>query len=403
MSAPQPILHVITSLNLGGAETMMVQVLEHTDRTRFTPHVVSLRPEAPLADRVRRAGIEPHFLDMRSYAQMPAALAKLKRIMREVRPALVQTWMYHADLLGGIAARSLTPRPPVVWNIQGSNLDPRGTKFLSRVVCRLCGAVSRTLPDKIAVCSLTAMDVHERLGYDRSRMIHIVNGADTARFVPDANARRELRAELGIPQDAFVIGMAGRNDPQKDYPNYFAAIREMQQRDPDVHFIACGAGVTADDPALARLRASCPRPDHIHLIGPRRDMPRVYPAFDLKTLTSAFGEGLPLSLTEAMACGVPGVATDVGDSAATIGDCGAAVPIGDPSALVREWRKILRLTPDQRAALSRAARLRAEKCYALPAITERYERLYNDLINDAGKSFAARQPTATLTPVATAR
>ena len=393
MSAPQPILHVITSLNLGGAETMMVQVLEHTDRARFSPAVVSLRPEAPLADRVRRAGIPVHFLDMRSYAQMPAALRRLKALMREMKPALVQTWMYHADLLGGIAARSLTPRPPVVWNIQGSNLDPRGTKFLSRVVCRLCALASRSLPEKIAVCSLTAMDVHERLGYDRARMIHIVNGTDTTRFLPDTAARDALHAELGIPPGAFVIGMAGRNDPQKDYPNFFAAIRLFQQQHPEVHFIACGAGVTADDPFLAGLRSQCAHPQRIHLIGPRRDMPQVYPAFDIKTLTSAFGEGLPLSLAEAMACGVPGVATDVGDSRAVVEGTGHCVPISDPAALCAAWGKIMLLPAEARAQLSRAVRLRAERHYALPAITARYEALYTDLI-----TAAAPRPPASAAP-----
>jgi glycosyltransferase involved in cell wall biosynthesis len=309
--------------------------------------------------------------------------------MRETQPALVQTWMYHADLLGGLAARSLSPRPPVVWNIQGSNLDPRGTKLLSRVVCKICALASRSLPDKIAVCSLTAMDVHERLGYDRARMIHIVNGTDTARFVPDAAARDALRDELGIPRDAFVIGMAGRNDPQKDYPNFFAAIRLFQKTHPDAHFIACGAGVTADDPSLASLRSQCARPERVHLIGPRRDMPKIYPAFDIKTLTSAFGEGLPLSLTEAMACGVPGVATDVGDSGAVVEGTGFCVPVGDPAGLATAWERIMRLAPDERATLSRAVRERAESRYALPAITASYESLHADLIAAA----AARSAT----------
>ena len=328
---------------------------------------------------------------MGSYAQMPAALRRLKALMRETRPALVQTWMYHADLLGGIAARSLTPRPPVVWNIQGSNLDPRGTKFLSRVVCRLCALASRSLPEKIAVCSLTAMDVHERLGYDRARMIHIVNGTDTTRFLPDTAAREALRAEFGIPREAFVIGMAGRNDPQKDYPNYFAGIRLFQQKHPEAHFIACGAGVTADDPFLASLRSQCAHPERVHLIGPRRDMPKVYPAFDIKTLTSAFGEGLPLSLTEAMACGVPGVATDVGDSGAVVEGTGHCVPIGDPAALAAAWEKIMLLPPEARAQLSQAVRQRAESHYALPAITARYEALHADLI-------AAARPPASAGP-----
>ena len=201
MNAPHKVLHVITSLNLGGAETMMCQLLEQTDRTRFTPHLVSLRPEGPLADRVRAAGVPLHCLDMTSPASLVSGLSKLTRLMRELQPALVQTWMYHADFLGTLAARRLSPRPPVVWNIQQSSMCPRSSKFLSRALCHLLARLSRSWPERIIVCSRTAIDAHAALGYARDKMLHIVNGTDTNRFVPDEAARIALRHELDISQD----------------------------------------------------------------------------------------------------------------------------------------------------------------------------------------------------------
>ncbi len=380
MSEPVTIFHVITSLNLGGAETMMCQLLEHTDRTRFTPVVVSLRPASALAPRIEKAGITVHSLDMNSPLALFSGLAKLRQLMRQYQPALVQTWMYHADLLGAMAANSLSPRPPVVWNIQHGTMDPRSTKLLSLWLCRLLAPVSRLWPDKIVVCSRAAIATHAELGYAREKMIHIPNGADVERFKPDAVARLEMRKELGLPKDARVIGMAGRNNPQKDYPNFFAAIREFQKTDQGTHFIACGSGVTLHGAQLSALHAQCPKPELVHLIGPRQDMPRVYTAFDVATLSSAYGEGLPVTLCEAIACGLPGVVTDVGDSADVIGNCGQVVPPRDASALARAWRSVLDSTPDEMAALKQAARERAVRNYALTTITERYEALYNEIL-----------------------
>lgn len=398
MNEPQTILHVITSLNLGGAETMLCQLLEHTDRSRFAPVVVSLRPEGPLAPRVRDAGVPLHCLDMGSYLNFPAALGRLKALMRELQPDLVQTWMYHADFLGTLAARSLAPRPPVVWNVQHSSFSPGGTKLLSRLLRSLLSLLAKSWPDRIVVCSRTSIDLHAGIGYPREKMLHIVNGADTRRFLPDLAARRALRAQLGIGDDVKVIGMAGRNDPQKDYPTWFAAVQELQKTDKHTCFVACGAGVTEQAPNLAALRRECPAPHNIFLLGPRQDMPKVYPAFDLATLSSAFGEGFSLALCESLACGVPGVVTQVGDSADLIGDCGLSVPPRDPKALAAAWKKMLALPAAEQQTLREQSRTRAEENFALPAIAAQYEGLYTSLLNARGAPAASARRGATARP-----
>ena len=381
MKEPASIIHVITSLNLGGAETMLCQVLEHTDRTKFSPVVVSLRPEAALGSRVRAAGVPLHCLNMdASPAHFLPGLRKLKAIMREVQPAVVQTWMYHADLLGALAARSLKPRVPVLWNIQHGTMDPRTTKRASLWLTRMLAPLSRWLPDRITVCSRASIETHAQLGYARSKMLHIPNGADCARFIPDPTACHSIRSELGIPQNAPVIGMAGRNDPQKDYPTLFAAIREFQKSDKTTHFVACGNRVSPNDPELAALRAQCSAPERIHLLGARFDMPRVYAAFDLVTLSSAYGEGMPVTLCEALACGLPAVVTNVGDSASVIGSCGKVVSPRNPTALAAAWGELLVLPKSAFSKMEKDARKRAEQQFSLPEITRNYERLHSELI-----------------------
>lgn len=380
MNAPHKVLHIITSLNLGGAETMMCQLMEQTDRTRFEPHLVSLRPEGPLADRIRAAGVPLHCLDMTSPTSLFSGLGKLTRLMRELQPALVQTWMYHADFLGTLAARRLSPRPPVVWNIQQSNMCPRSSKFLSRALCRLLARLSRSWPERIVNCSRIAIESHVALGYAREKMLHIVNGTDTNRLVPDEVARITLRRELGISEGTPVIGMAGRMDAQKDYPTFFAAIREFIKTDSDTHFVACGAGIVASDPALAKMRNECGAPERVHLLGPRQDMPKVYPAFDIATLSSAYGEGLPLALCEALSCGLPAVVTNVGDSADVVGNSGLVVEPRNPAALAHAWHRLLKLPHAEFAELKIKARERACNHFAIPAITRAYEQLHFEII-----------------------
>jgi glycosyltransferase involved in cell wall biosynthesis len=390
MKEPVPILHVITSLWLGGAETMLCQLLEHTDRKKFAPTVVSLRPAAELAARVTAAGVPLRCLDMSpSPKHMLRGLRDLRKIMSELRPALVQTWMYHADFLGGLAARSLSPRPPIVWNIQHGVMDPTQTKPASLWLMRLLAPLSRWLPDRIFVCSRAAIETHAKVGYARGKMVHIPNGADCERFKPDAVARQEVRMELGIPQDAPVIGMAGRYNPQKDYANFFGAVRIFQSSDSRAHFVACGTNVTRENPELAGFLKDCPDPSRVHLLGPRRDMPRVYPAFDVATLSSAHGEGMPVTLCEALACGVPGVATNVGDSADVIGPSGRIVPPKDNAALAGAWHVVLNLPAGERAELQRLARHRVQKNFSLPVIASLYETLHESLISVSAPARAA--------------
>lgn len=380
---PAPIFHVITSLNLGGAETMLCQVLEHTDRSRFAPKVISLRPEGPLAPRVRAAGVPLHNLDMHGWRSGLRGLRTLRRLLREERPALVQTWMYHANLLGSLAVVGITPRPPLVWNIAHSTMPPGSAKIMSQLLRRALAPVSRCSPDGIIICAHDAIREHERIGYAPGGMTYISNGVDCERFKPDETARLGIRRELGIPAGARVIGITARNNPQKDYPNFFAAVRLLQTTHPDVHFVACGSGVTSDDPQLAAGCRSCVVPENVHLIGPRRDVPAVLNAFDLSTLSSVC-EAQPLSLCEALACGVPCVATEVGDSADVIGPIGSVVPARNPEALANAWRAILSLDEDEFALLRKNARRRAEERFSLGKVVGDYESFYDSVMARTG-------------------
>ena len=182
-------------------------------------------------------------------------------------------------------------------------------------------------------------------------------------------------------------------DPFKDHANFLRAAAALKGRLPDVHFLLCGYRVDPGNETLASMVAALGLRGHCHLLGPRRDVPRLQAGLDLAT-SSSVSEAFPLAIGEAMACGVPCVATDVGDSASIIGETGRVVPPHDPRALAAAWEELLALAPDARRRLGQAARLRVQERYELVSITRRYENVYETLCAGGGRSTAPVLPGA---------
>ncbi|MGK0185353.1 MAG: glycosyltransferase involved in cell wall biosynthesis [Verrucomicrobiales bacterium] len=373
------IIHVVTGLDVGGAEVMMCRLLERFDRDAFEFSVISLRPLGPLSGRIEKTGLELRSLGITGMFSLIAGLFSLLATLRREKPDIVQTWMYHADLVGSVAAW-LAGVPRIVWNVQHSTHCPKGIKLTMRLATWLLARLSRHLPDEIIVCSRVSIAHHVAQGYDTKKMTYICNGAETDVFTPDVEAGMNLRANLGIPQNAKVIGTAGRFHAQKDYPTFFEAAILLQEVEPDVHFVACGPSVTADNPKIQKLLSSSKFPERFHLLGVRSDMEKVYPAFTVSTLCSAFGEGFPLTLGEAMACGVPCVATDVGDSAEIIDDADRIVSPGDAQGLANAWRSILNLSDEDHCTYRKDARSRIETQFGLDDTVRRYQEVYRGLM-----------------------
>ena len=208
----------------------------------------------------------------------------------------------------------------------------------------------------------------------------IPNGFNLERFVPDPRARTEVREEIGVPHGTPLIGMVARFDPQKDHENFFKAAALLKNHLPDVQYILCGTGVLPDNRAIQSWIDEGGLNGRCHLLGYRSDVPRIMAALDLVATSSSYGEAFPMVVGEAMACGVPCVVTDVGDSAHMVGDTGRRVPVRDPAALAGAWRDILNTDESSKRRLSEAARARIMKLYSLNSVTEQYESLYRNLL-----------------------
>jgi glycosyltransferase involved in cell wall biosynthesis len=369
--SPLKVLHLVTGLERGGAETMLVKLAAGMDRARFAPFVVSLMDEGSLGGELRRAGVPLFSLGLRRGRPSFAAVLRLRRIIRQERPDLLQTWLYHADFLGMMAV-AMTPALPLVWNLRCSDMDLARYSWQTRAIRRLLAWSSAARPDAVVVNSEAGRRYHAALGYRPRRWEMIPNGFDVERFRPDAAARARWRERLGVGTAQPLVGMVARVDPMKDHATFLAAAAELAERRPDAAFLLVGRG-TEDLAVPAALDG------RLHALGERGDVAALLPALDLMVLPSAFGEGFPNVLGEAMACGVPCIASDVGDAAAILGETGAIVPPRDARALAASLLAWLDRDPAEQAAGARAARQRIVDSYALPAIIERYQRLYDAL------------------------
>ena len=375
------ILHLITGLDVGGAETMLHRLTSRMDPVRFSSRAVSLVEPGPMAERIRRAGVPVDSLHMRRGVPSPVGLFRLVRILRSWRPDVVQTWLYHADLLGLTAARMAFPfgsGPRVVWNIRCAFMALDEYRRLTGLTLKACAALSR-LPDCVLTNSVEARRFHRELGYRPKRFEAIPNGFDVERFRPDPAARAAVRAEWGAADDALVVGHVARFDPMKDHAAFAAAAAQAVRRLPQALFVMAGRNVDDANSELTRRMAEAGLdPSRVRLLGERADIERVMAGFDLH-VSSSIGESFPNVVGETMACGVPNVVTDVGDSALLAGDAGAAVPPGDPDALARAVVELAR-RPDGLAPLGVAARKRIQADYSLPSVVTRYEALYAELV-----------------------
>jgi glycosyltransferase involved in cell wall biosynthesis len=366
------ILHVINDLDTGGAEMMLLKLLSHTNRELFAPTVISLLDGGVIRQKIEALGLPVYRLG----GVNPSSLLRLRGLVRELEPDLVQGWMYYGNLAAQMSAAFL-PRPaPVVWNIRHSLSRLRDEKFLTVATVWL-GARLSAFPVRIVNNSLASTDQHERrMGYCAGKWEMIPNGFDTDLFVPSQSAREEVRSLLGLNPDTLLIGLIGRLHPQKDHGNFLHAAALLLRTNPAVSFLMAGPGVTGESQELMGLMEKLGISRRVHLLGERSDTPRIMAALDIATISSSFGEGFPNVIGEAMSCGVPCVATDVGDSARIIGPTGTVVPPRDAHALSDAWRRLVDGGEAWRRELGESARNRVIERYPLEMVVRRYEELY---------------------------
>ena len=370
----------ITGLEVGGAETFLCELLKHKP-CDIEVRVYSLIDGGLIANQIAALGIEVSGLHMQAGHPRVRSVLDLAAELRAYRPDIVHTWLYHADLMGGVAAK-LAGVKHVVWHLHNSDLSPTRVRLMTRFVVGTCAVLSHWIPDVILSCSEAAVRVHKARGYDSKRFVVVPNGVDTQRFAPSAENRASVRAEFGLSEQGPVVGLVARVDSQKNHRGFFEAVRIFFERGGEADFMLIGRDVTPDHWQLPGWRDATGHPERLVLAGPRTDVPRVMAAFDVAT-SSSLGEAFPLVLIEAMSCGVPCAATDVGDSAIIVADTGVVVPPDDAEALAAAWSELLGMSRAERAEIGHRARDRVLQNYRIEQSADRIWGVYRACVSGA--------------------
>lgn len=373
------IVHVITGLSTGGAETMLYKLLSKMNRERFSPVVISLIDRGTFGDRIEALGITVHTIGMKPGIPAPNTIWQFTHKVRQLKPDLIQGWMYHGNLAVQLSGTLSFKSVPILWNIRQSLYSLTYEKPGTSAVIKLLAQLS-SFPKKILYNSKTSASQHEKIGYRETKTIVIPNGFDTEVFTPSVAARISIRRELGVTNDTFLIGLICRYHPMKDHANFFYAAAILLKNYSNVQFVLSGQGCDWKNQTLCKLIYDLGIVKHIHLLGERHDMPCLTAALDIASSSSAYGEGFANVIGEAMSCGVPCVVTDVGDSGWIVGNTGRIVPPRDLEALANAWKELIDLGAEGRETLGSAARARIIEYFSLDSVVAQYERLYESVL-----------------------
>lgn len=372
------ILHIISGLNNGGAEGVLYRLCKYDKKYQHI--VVSMMDEGKYGPLLREAGVVMYCLNMPQGRVTFSGLWHLFKFIRQHKPDVVQTWMYHADLIGGVVARLAGVRN-VFWNIRHTTLEPGKSKKSTILIAKLCAHLSAFIPKGIVCCAQEAVRVHSELGYKTSKMTVIGNGYDLAIFNPNDDLALRFKTELNIKTNTALLGMVGRFNPQKDHFGLLTALSIIKDRPSHFKVALIGRDLNSSNSGLNDQIKNLGLEEDLLLLDQRIDVPAVMNGLDIHVLSSSSGEGFPNVLAEAMACGTPCVTTDVGDAALIVGDTGWVVQPKDPQALANamlEAMKEQQNNPQAWQARKQACRERIVNNFSIEKMVEGYHQVWFD-------------------------
>jgi glycosyltransferase involved in cell wall biosynthesis len=371
-------MHIISGLDIGGAEMMLLKFLSASG-DEWQSIVVSLKDEGSIGPSIAELGVPVECLRLRRYVPNPARFLSLLSLTKKFRPQVIQGWMPHGNLAASFTQFASRITAPVIWNIRMSLDAVDGEKLTTLVLIKI-GAFLSGHPSAIIYNSRSGAKQHEKRGYRNAINAVISNGFDCDVFRPDEGAHGRMCEQLGLESSAILIGLVARLHPMKDHIGFLRAASLVSALHPASRFLLAGKGLTDGEPALTKLIKQLNLTGRVILLGERTDTPRFTAALDIACSSSAWGEGSSNVIGEAMACAVPCVVTDVGDSSYLVGDTGVTVPPRNPDALACAIGQLIAAGPAKRRELGIAARKRIESEFSLPEVVRRYEDLYRECL-----------------------
>lgn len=370
---PIRIAHVVTNLEVGGAETALERLATSLDPVVFDSAVWSLRDVGTIGRRLRERGITVNAVGMRPGSALLSGWNSLRRQVAEFAPDVLQGWMYHGNLAASALRAKLSQPARLLWNVRGSLSALSQEKLSTRTLIWASRFFAGSV-DCIVNNSTASVRDHVRIGYPGDRWCVVPNGFDTDRFRPRPQDRETLRRQFGLPVDGTVLlGAVGRHHPIKGHEFFIEAATMLARQGHAVAGILAGPGWEQDSAAARRVRQL----GMFHCVGTVERVEQFLPALDVLCLPS-LSEGFPNVLAEAMSCGVPCVATRVGDVPDIIGSTGEVVTPGSADELRVALERLVLAGSDDRAARGQQARQRVIEHFSHSRMVHAYERLYMD-------------------------
>lgn len=371
------IAHLITDLDIGGSEMMLCRLISNMSAD-FKNIIISMANKGPIGLQMESRGVKIYALNSRGGKLSPFALLRLIRILIREKPRILQTWLYHADFFGLLAAKIAGIRI-VIWNIRCSHSTNKFS-LSGKMLLKILAGLSK-MPQVVISNSTAGMNAHKKIGYRPRKWEIINNGFELDKFYPKLQKKSEFKEKYFADRNSIIIGSVARFNPLKDHENFLRGVKvfdDKYQKIANVKFVFIGKGMTSNK-ILSGMIKSLDIGNKLIFIDERSDIVDIISGFDIYC-SSSHSEGFPNTIGESMACGVPCVATNAGDSEFLIGDTGIIVHIKDPEALAAAWHKMILIGREERKKLGAMARKRIESLFSIDRATIQYEELYTRLI-----------------------